>query len=176
MTMKRLVLLPSEPALLPALLVERPRRAIRAPCLLRSGLLALLDIPSARAAAALSQCDQECKDGSDSCYPHECEHLRADLSSNVQLLDRGDGILHDDEHHCRDDRSHGGEEGGQEGEDGDQKTDPAGVDCDELHRDHDEGETGASQEEGEHPVGDKADQVENVVYIGREGNCRTIVS
>lgn len=165
-----LVLLPPEPALLSALLVERTRRALRAPSLLRSCLLALLDVPPARAAAALSQSNQERENGSDSCYPHEREHLRADLSSDVQLLDGGDGVLHDDEHHCCDDRGHGGKKGSQECEDGDQEADPAGVDGDELHRDHDEGEAGAGQEEGEHPVGDEADEVKDVGYVGGEGD------
>lgn len=166
-----LVLLPSEPTLLLlSLLVEGAGRAIRAPCLLRASLLALLDVPPTGAAAALAQGDQECKDRCHRCYPHEHEHLRADLSFDVQLLDGCDGSLHDDEHHCCDDRGHRGEEGGQEGEDCDEKADPAGVDCDELHRDHDCGKAGAGEEEGEHPVGDEADQVEDLGHVGREGN------
>ena len=88
------------------------------------------------------------------------------------MLDGGDSVLHDDEQHCCNDRGHGGEKGGQEGEDSDEQADPAGVDCDELHRNHDCGEAGASQEEGEHPVGHNANQVEDVSHIGREGNCK----
>lgn len=79
--------------------------------------------------------------------------------------------MHDDEHDGCDDGCNGGEEGGEEGEDRDQQADPARVDCDQLHGHHDEGKDGASEEEGEHPVGDGVDEVENVVYVGWEGDC-----
>jgi hypothetical protein len=115
------VLLPSEPTLLLlALLVEGTGCAIRAPSLLRSGLLALLYIPSARTAAALTQSDKESEDRGCSCYPHERKHLRANFALDVQLLNGGNGSLHDDEKHCCDDRGDSGEKGGQECEDGDE--------------------------------------------------------
>ena len=151
------VLLPSKPALLPALLIERPRRTLRTPSLLRPSLLSPLNIPPTRTAAALSERNQESQNRSHSRYPHKRKHLRTNAPLNIQLLDGGDGVLHDDEHHGCDDRGHGGEQRGEESEDRDEQADPAGVDCDQLHGDHDEGEAGAGEEEGEHPVGDEAD-------------------
>jgi hypothetical protein len=151
------VLLPSKPALLLALLIERTRCALRAPSLLRPSLLSPLNIPPTRAATALSQRNQESQNRSHSRYPHKRKHLRTNAPLNIQLLDGGDGVLHDDEHYCGDDGGHGGEQRGEESKDRDEKADPPGVDCDELHGDHDEGEAGAGEEEGEHPVGDEAD-------------------
>ena len=79
------------------------------------------------------------------------------MALDVELLDGGDGVLHDDEEHGRDDGRDGGEEGGQEGQDGDEQGQPARVDREQDHGDHDEGEAGAGEEEAEHPVGDDFD-------------------
>ena len=79
------------------------------------------------------------------------------MAFDVELLDGGDGVLHDDEEYGRDDGRDGGEEGGQEGQDGDEQGQPARVDREQDHGDHDEGEAGAGEEEAEHPVGDDFD-------------------
>lgn len=97
------------------------------------------------------------------------------MTFDIELLDGGDGVLHDDEEDCRDDRGDRGEERGQEGEDGDEEGRPAGVDCEEDHGDHDEGEAGAGEEEAEHPVRHDFDQVEDVGHVGGEGNWRAEV-
>jgi hypothetical protein len=138
--------------LLGLLIVESPRSALSPPSLLRPSLLALLDVPPRRAAAALAQRNKESQDRRCSRYPHEREHLRADCAFDVELLDGRDGVLHDDEEHGCDHRGYCCEERGEEGEDRDEQADPARVDCDQLHWDHDEGEAGAGEEEGEHPV------------------------
>ena len=140
------------------------------PSLLRTSLLPLLDVSPTRAATALAQSDQPSQDSSRGGDPHESEHLGSDVALDVELLDGRDGVLHDDEEDCCDDCRDGGEEGGQEGEDGDEESRPAGVDCEEDEGDHDEGEAGAGEEEAEHPVGDCFDEVENVGYVGGEGN------
>ena len=147
--------LPKPPLLLLALLTNR--RALRPPSLLRPRLLPPLNVPPTRAATALAQRNQPSQDSARSSDPHESEHLRSDVALNVELLDGGDGVLHDDEEHGRDDGRNGGEEGGQEGQDGDEQGQPARVDREQDHGDHDEGEAGAGEEEAEHPVGDDFD-------------------
>jgi hypothetical protein len=157
-----------KPTLLLALLIDR--RAFRPPSLLRPRLLPLLNIPPTRAATALAQSNQPSQDSTRGGDPHESKHLSSNTAFDVQLLDGGDGVLHDDEEDCCDDRGDGGEERGQEGEDGDEEGQPAGVDCEEDHGDHEEGQAGAGEEEAEHPVGDDFDEVQDVGHVGGEGN------
>jgi hypothetical protein len=152
-----------KPTLLLALLIDR--RAFRSPSLLRPRLLPLLNIPPTRAATALAQSNQPSQDRRRSGDPHESEHLLSDAAFDVELLDGRDGVLHDNEEDGSDDGGDGGEEGGQEGQDGDEEGQPAGVDCEEDHGDHDEGEAGAGEEEAEHPVGDYFDEVQDVCHV-----------
>jgi hypothetical protein len=159
-----------KPTLLLLLALLTDRRALRPPSLLRPRLLPLLDVPPTRTATALAQCDQPSQDRARGGDPHESEHLGADAALDVELLDGGDGVLHDYEEDGGDDCGDGGEEGGQEGQDGDEERQPARVDCEEDHGDHEEGEAGAGEEEAEHPVGDDFDEVQDVGYVGGEGD------
>jgi hypothetical protein len=113
------------------------------PGLLASSLLSLLDVSSAGTAAAQTGLNQPGKDRSACCNPHEHEHLDAQLRANVELLDRGECVFHDDEHDGCDNGSDGSEKRGQEGEDAGEQGEPAGEDGQGVQDHHDEGQAGA---------------------------------
>ena len=61
-------------------------------------------------------------------------------------------FLENDEHHGGDYCGGGGCEGGEEGQDGNWDRKEAAVDGERGEKKRDEGEDGANEEEGEHPV------------------------
>lgn len=67
--------------------------------------------------ATLTAKDQPGKYSSCSRDPHECEHLRTYLTPDVQLLDRRDGVLHDNKKSGCEHRGDSGEKGGDKGQD-----------------------------------------------------------
>lgn len=174
-----------------------PHRRIHAPTLpprsLAPPLPARLDIPPTRTTAAHTQLNDEGEDRRAGRDPHEREHVDAERGADVELSGAGDGVLHDDEHDCCDycgdlyetnvsqwmgfaERglrvpTYGRHERCDEGEDYDREGGPAGVDGQRDDEDHDESEDGADEEEGEHPVRGDADEAEDVVDLGWEGNC-----
>jgi len=137
------------------------------PGLLASSLLSLLDVSSAGTAAAQTSLDQPGKNRGACCNPHEDEHLDAEFCANVELLDRGEGVLHDDEHDSCDDGSDGGEQRGQEGEDTSEQGEPAREDGQRVQEDHDKGQAGTCEEETKHPVRDNSDKAEDIGKIRR---------
>lgn len=112
------------------------------PGLLASSLLSLLDISSAGTAAAQTGLDQPGKNRSACGNPHKDKHLDAEFCADVELLNRGKCVLHDDEHDSCDDGSDGGEERGQEGEDTSEQGEPAREDGQGVQDDHDKGQAG----------------------------------
>lgn len=137
------------------------------PGLLASGLLSFLDVPSAGAAAAKTGLDQPGKNRSACRNPHEREHLAAQACTNVELVDRCECVLHDDEHHSCDDGGDGDEQGGQEGEDASEQRKPAGEDGERVQNHHNEGQAGTCEEEAKHPVRNGFDQTEDIGKVGR---------
>lgn len=137
------------------------------PGLLASSLLSLLDVSSAGTAAAQTGLDQPGKNRSACCNPHEDKHFGAEFCTNVEFLDRGECVLHDDEHDSCDDGSDGGEQCGQKGEDSSEQGEPAGEDSQRVQDHHDKGQAGTCEEETEHPVRDNSDKTENIGKIRR---------
>jgi hypothetical protein len=137
------------------------------PGLLTSSLLSLLDVSSAGAAAAQTGLDQPGKNRSGCCNPHECEHCGAELSTNVEFLDRCERPLHDDEHDSCDDGSDGDEKCSQEGEDASEQGEPAREDGQRVQDHHDKGQAGTREEETEHPVRDNPDETKDIGKIRR---------
>jgi hypothetical protein len=130
-------------------------RCLCLPGLLASSLLSLLDVSSAGTAAAQTGLDQPGENRCACCNPHEHEHLDAQRCADIELLDRGGCVLHDDKHDGRDDSSDGGEQG-----------EPAGEDGQGVQNHHDEGQAGARKEETEHPVRHSFDQTEDIGKFG----------
>lgn len=142
-------------------------RCLCLPGLLASGLLSLLDISSAGAAAAKTGLDQPGENGGGCRNPHECEHLGTQACTNVELRDRGECVLHNDEHHSCNDGSDGDEQGGQEGEYAGEQGEPAGEDGERVQKHHNEGQAGTCKEEAKHPVRNGFNQAEDIGEIGR---------
>lgn len=141
-------------------------RRLRIPSLLAPPLLALLDIPPASAATTLAELDDPRQNRRTSRNPHESEHLRSNARADVDLSHRRDRVLHDNEQDRRNDRADCDEQGSEEGEDHDHEGDPTAEHGGEDQEHHEEVDTGAREEEAEHPVRDDLDQIEDVVNVG----------
>ena len=137
------------------------------PGLLASSLLSLLDVSSAGTATAQTGLDQPGKNRSGCCNPHECEHCGTQFTADVELLDRGEGPLHDDEHDSCDDGGDGNKKCSQEGEDASEKGEPAREDGQRVQDHHDKGQAGTREEETKHPVRDNSDKTKDVSKIRR---------
>lgn len=98
------------------------------PRLLAAPLLAAPDVSPASTTAAKTHLDQPRDNGSSASDPHEDKHLGTNVSTNVDLRDRGDGVAEDDEQNRGKNGSDRGQKGGDKGEEAHEESGPAGVD------------------------------------------------
>lgn len=117
-------------------------------------------IPSTSTTTTKTKLHNPSHDTSGRSNPHKRKHFNPDIGRDIEFGDGCEHIAEDDEEDGGDYGGDGGEECGEEGEEHDAEGPPAGEDGDGLEGDHKGYETGAGEEEAEHPFRDGFDEAE----------------
>lgn len=108
--------------------------------------------------------------GEDGGYPHEDEHLDADVGTDVELVLGGEGNLGGEADRGRDDGGDGDEDGGDGANEREGEAEPAGAQDQGRGQHEDKVDDGGGREEDVHDAGAQLEEVEDGGHLGRESD------